>query len=72
MICSERFAENESLFWSENNEDWTQEWREELTAEEASLVDKWDDMVAGGMYRLAKRILDLEKKRRDGATEKVW
>ena len=71
MIRSERLAEIESLFWSETNEDWTQEWREELTVEESNLVDEWDNRVARGMYNLAKCILDLEKKRRDGATEKV-
>ena len=66
LICKKRLADIEGLFWSETNEEWTLEWREELTAEEANLVDEWDDRVAKGMYRLVERIVELDKKRKDG------
>ncbi len=31
-----------TLFWAETNENWTQEWRDDLTKEEAALVAQWD------------------------------
>lgn len=52
-----REAELRTLFWAETNEAWTQEWREELTAEEAELVAAWDEQAALGMGRLCREIL---------------
>ena len=63
MISQERFDELQELFWSETNEEWTQEWRDELTAEESEIIDKWDNKVAKGMYQLASRIVELEAAR---------
>jgi len=65
MLSDDRLDELSECFWSETNEDWTQEWRDYLTAEESALVDEWDAGVAEGMYKIAKRILELDKKRRD-------
>ena len=67
MISKERLDEINSYFWEETNEDWTQEWRDNLTDEEADLMDEMDDKFAIGMYRIAERIIELDEKRRDGA-----
>ena len=42
MISAER--KNELLFYwqSERTEGWSQEWREELDADESALVEEWD------------------------------
>ena len=66
MITEERLEDIKDMFWTETNEDWTREWREDLTDEEASLVDEWDDAVDRGFYKLAKRIIELSEKRRSG------
>lgn len=42
MISKERIAQMFENWGNETNEAWTEEWREELTDEEATLVDKWD------------------------------
>ena len=41
-ISEERQDELSELFWAETNDEDSQEWRNELTAEEAALVAKWD------------------------------
>ena len=45
MISPERKEELEELFWSETNEEWTQQWRFDLTEEEADLVDAWEQAL---------------------------
>ena len=65
MINQERFDELQELFWSETNELWTQEWRDELTPEEAEIIDKWDNKVADGMYKIASRIIEFEADRKN-------
>lgn len=44
----ERLKQLKENFWAETNEPWTEEWRDELTPEEAALVETWDDRVATG------------------------
>lgn len=55
MITDERKQELESLFWAETNEDWTQEWRDDLTPEEAALVEKMDRDFEEGLVRIVWR-----------------
>lgn len=52
MITDQRRDELRSLFWAETNEDWTQEWRNELTSEEAALIEKWDRDLETGWARM--------------------
>lgn len=52
-----REEELQRLFWAETDDPETQEWREELTAEEAELVEAWDDQMEIGMARLCREIL---------------
>ena len=54
----------QDLFWAETNEEWTQEWRDDLTNEESAIVDKWDADVDKGLYNLCKAIAELDEKRR--------
>ena len=42
MISEQRMQKISALFWAETSEDWTQEWRDELTEEEIVLVKGWD------------------------------
>lgn len=58
-----RAARREELLqnWhAETQEEWTQEWRDELTAEEADLVDDWDSRYVMVMRRMCEEILKLE------------
>lgn len=43
MIASKRIRQMEENFWAETNDPTTEEWREDLTAEELALVARWDD-----------------------------
>ncbi len=45
MIVSERIRQMEENFWAETNDPTTEEWREDLTAEELALVAQWDDRM---------------------------
>lgn len=45
---------------NETNEAETQEWRDNLTEEEAKLVAEWDMQYAKGMAGMCKQILELE------------
>ena len=65
MITRERFEELNSYFWQETNEAETQEWREELTAEEAELIDDWDEQNRLCMLRMCEKILENDRKRRE-------
>jgi len=62
MISKERMDEMEEDFWSESNDEDTQEWREDLTDEEIKVVDKWDQSYVQGTVKLCQQILDIEKK----------
>ena len=57
-VSEEREAELQQLFWDESNDPETQEWREELTEDEAAMVEQWDLQTARGFSRLATKILE--------------
>lgn len=52
MIDPERLRQMEDNFWAETNDPASEEWREELTAEEAILVAEWDARVEAGITRM--------------------
>lgn len=56
MMTDKRREELASLFWAETNEDWTQEWRDDLTPEEAALVEQWDRDFEMGLARMCNSI----------------
>lgn len=60
MISPSRYEELNDNFWAETNEEWTQEWRNELTPEEAALVRSWDKQTDEGLRRMCQRILETE------------
>lgn len=43
MIDPERLRQMEDNFWAETNDPASEEWREDLTDEEADLVAEWED-----------------------------
>lgn len=57
MVSREREAALLSLWWSETEEDCTQEWRDELREEELALVESWDRRFSSGAYQLCLDIL---------------
>ena len=63
MITEERKEELNELFWAEADVPWTQEWREELTAEESALIDDWDKKYEQGIFDICSAILDIQKRR---------
>ena len=52
MISEERLQEIDRLFWAETNDPRTEEWREDLTPEEAALVAEWDEGVAAAVDKM--------------------
>ncbi|SDN88193.1 hypothetical protein [Acetanaerobacterium elongatum] len=62
-VSKEREDELQELFWAETNEEWTQEWRDNLTKDEQKLVDKWDAAYNRGVKSICEKILELEKSR---------
>lgn len=52
----QRYEQLQSNFWEETNDPETQEWRDELTADEAAMVAKWDEQTAQGMENLVADI----------------
>lgn len=54
----ERYEELQRYFWDETNDPETQEWREDLTADEAAMVERWDAQTAKGFSQIAQDILD--------------
>lgn len=53
----QRYEELQRYFWDETNDPETQEWREDLTADEAAMVEQWDVQTAQGMEKLASDTL---------------
>ncbi|MET1247633.1 hypothetical protein ABWW58_02455 [Sporolactobacillus sp. STCC-11] len=64
MIAKERMSELSELFWSETNDEETQQWRDELNEEEEHMVSDWDGKLASSMKPLCKKIIELEVKHR--------
>lgn len=59
-VTEEREEELQSCFWNETNEPETEEWRENLTADEAAMVEQWDAQCLSGYQKLAQACLDLQ------------
>ena len=57
MVSKNREAALLSLWWSETNEKWTQEWRDGLNGEELALVESWDRRFSSGAHQLCLDIL---------------
>lgn len=53
MIASERIRQMEENFWAETNDPTTEEWREDLTAEELALVAQWEDQMEVALGKMA-------------------
>ncbi len=62
-ITAEREDELAWYWGNETNEVDTQEWRDELTADEAAMVAQWDKRYAKGFETLVQKIVDLEDSR---------
>lgn len=60
FISSDRIDELYSLWGSESSDPDTQEWREDLSESEASLVASWDKSFSLGVRCLCERILQQE------------
>ena len=60
MLTDERIAEMQDSFWAETNDPATEEWLDELTAEELALVESWDEKYCSAIGMLAMDILGLE------------
>ena len=63
-MTEERKNELLWLWGEETNDPDTQEWRDELTPEEAAKVAEWDANAERGMGEMARRILELEEKQK--------
>lgn len=48
----QRYEDLQRNFWDETNDPETQQWREDLTADEAAMVAQWDTHVSQGMKKL--------------------
>jgi len=51
-ISDERIEELGACFWDESNEEWTQEWRDDLNPAEAALIAEWDRSYDNGIDRI--------------------
>ena len=61
MITRSRLREMSHLFWEEDGDAVTTFWRDDCTAEELELLEKWDDDYDDMIYRMAKRIVELNE-----------
>lgn len=53
MITPKRIRQMEENFWAETNDPTTEEWREDLTAEELALVARWDTHMSTAIGQMA-------------------
>lgn len=53
-MTEKRIEELVYLWDNETNEVWTQEWRDQLTADEQALVESWDYEFTNGIARLVQ------------------
>lgn len=58
MNADQRQEEMRELWNGESNDPETQDWRDELTANEAELVKTWDNLYESGVIRVGRAILD--------------
>jgi len=69
MVSKERKAEMLALWWDETNEDWTQEWRDNLNKEERALVEQWDEQYESGFQRICQKILKADNFKKGAENE---
>lgn len=65
-MTEQRKEELLSLWLNETNEEWTQEWRNELTADEQAVVENWDYGFTDGITQM---IQDIWEGQRHGTKE---
>lgn len=63
-ISPEREEDLSWYFWNETNDPETEEWREDLTPDEAAMVEQWDARTAMGFQRLVQANLDRQQDER--------
>lgn len=63
MVTKERLEEMQDWFGAETNDPETEEWRYELTLEEAAIVERWDNAYEEGFANLVKALAAASKKR---------
>lgn len=61
MITDERIQEMQDAFWAETNDPATEEWRDDLTEEEAQIVARWDERVNAGITELCEDTVHLRE-----------
>jgi len=61
-ISKERLDELEECFWSETNDEWTQEWRDELSPAESAIVDEWDGDYEKATRKLVEAIVAAQER----------
>ena len=59
-MIESRIEELQDSFWAESEEEYTQEWRDELTVEERAMVAQWDRGYVDGLYALCRMISKRE------------
>lgn len=67
----DREEEIEWLFWNETNDPETEEWRDELTADEAAMVEQWEEQISIGFHSLVKENLDQETRSKKTVKEEA-
>lgn len=65
MITEKRLELLYSYWCSETNDPESEEWRDDLTAEEYDVVDDWDRHFDTGMLSLYSRIVELNTRRKE-------
>lgn len=60
MLTEARYEQLCWLWENETNDEETQEWRDELTAEEQALVDQWDYGFNDGLRRMCQDLGDVK------------
>lgn len=69
MISPEREDEMYSWWLSENNDEISEEWRDDLTPEEERLVAVWDARYISGVEQMMARIGELAIRREQAEQE---
>ena len=54
MISKKRMQQLQNLWINETDKKWTMKWRDDLTSEEETLVDKWDQQFIDHITRITK------------------
>lgn len=60
-ISEARMKELADNFYAETNDPETQEWRDELTPQEAEIIADWDNGYAVGVHKICQDIMALQR-----------